>query len=231
MITDSLKPPRRRRRLPESNGSLDLATVKWVVLHMSVLRTLYLSARHRGWFFVSRGTRVKVGPGSTIDIPKGSYLFVGFFHFTPTPCSIHLGRKARLSVEGTAQILCGTRVFVNDGGHLEIGTRSFINGYSTVTCFKHIKIGSGCAIAWNTNILDANIHELIVDGVPQPRSQHVTIGDNVWVGTGATILPGVTIGDGSVVGAGSVVTSDVPAKTVVAGNPARIIRAEVSWQP
>jgi acetyltransferase-like isoleucine patch superfamily enzyme len=230
MIIDNLKILQRRRWLPEGNGSLDLETIKRVALHVSVLRTLYLSVRHRGWFVVSRGTRLKVGPGSNIDIPKGSYLFVGFAHFTPMPCSIHLGRQARLSVEGTAQILRGTRVFVNDGGHLEIGTRSFINDCSTITCFNHIKIGSGCAIAWSTNILDASIHELFADGAPHPRSKHITIGDNVWVGTGATILPGVTIGDGSVIAAGSVVTSDVPGNAVVAGNPARIVRAEASWR-
>lgn len=45
-----------------------------------------------------------------------------------------------------------------------------------------------------------------------------------WIGAGASILPGVTIGENSVVGAGSVVTKDVPADTIVAGNPARIIR-------
>lgn len=50
------------------------------------------------------------------------------------------------------------------------------------------------------------------------------VGDNVWIGNRAIVLPGVTIGDGAVVGAGSVVTRDVPARTVVAGNPARVVR-------
>ena len=57
-------------------------------------------------------------------------------------------------------------------------------------------------------------------GLPDP----VTVGNDVWIGGGVTILPGVTIGDGSVIGAGSVVTHDVPPHTLVAGNPARIIR-------
>ena len=52
----------------------------------------------------------------------------------------------------------------------------------------------------------------------------VHIGRRVWIGAGATILPGVTIGENSVVGAASVVTHDVPANTIVAGNPAKIIR-------
>lgn len=46
----------------------------------------------------------------------------------------------------------------------------------------------------------------------------------VWIGAGATILPGVTVGENSVVGAGSVVTHDVEPNTIVAGNPARLIR-------
>jgi acetyltransferase-like isoleucine patch superfamily enzyme len=52
----------------------------------------------------------------------------------------------------------------------------------------------------------------------------VVLGDDVWIGADATILKGVTIGDRAIVGAGAVVTSDVPADTVVAGNPARVIR-------
>ncbi|PSK40402.1 hypothetical protein C7M61_000037 [Candidozyma pseudohaemuli] len=52
----------------------------------------------------------------------------------------------------------------------------------------------------------------------------ITVGNNVWFGSNIVVLPGVTIGDGSVVGAGSVVTKDVPANTVVVGNPARVIK-------
>ena len=47
---------------------------------------------------------------------------------------------------------------------------------------------------------------------------------NAWVGAGATILPGVTVGENAVVAAAAVVTKDVPANTIVAGNPAKIIK-------
>jgi len=50
------------------------------------------------------------------------------------------------------------------------------------------------------------------------------LGNDVWVGGNVSILPGITINDGAVVGAGSVVTKDVPANTVVAGNPAKFIK-------
>lgn len=220
---------RRARLLPESNSRAGLSVFLRVASHVSITRTLFLSARYRGWCLVSRGTRLKTGRGSRIRISPGGFLFLGFAHFTPLPCSIHLGREARLMVTGTVQIHRGTRVFVHDGAHLEIGSRTFINDCSTITCFEHITIGARCSISWNTNILDTHVHQLVVNGRARPRGQKVTIGDHVWIGTGAMILPGVTVGDGAVVGAGSIVTRDVAAKVVVGGNPARVIRDGVSW--
>jgi acetyltransferase-like isoleucine patch superfamily enzyme len=230
-VQDPAKSTRQSSRLiPESSGGLGLHVILRVALHVSVVRTIYWSVRNRGWCVLSRGTRLKVGPGSKFDIPSGSFLFLGFAQFTPTPCSIQLGKSATFSIHGTVQILRGARIFVNDGGHLEIGTSSYISDYSTVTCFEHIKIGSGCSISWNTNILDTNIHELIVQGHARPRSRPVVIGDQVWIGTGAIILAGTTIGDLAVVAAGSVVTSNVPSGVVVGGNPARVINEHVSWR-
>ena len=138
---------------------------------------------------------------------------------------MHLGRDAELLVHGTAQILRGTRVFVNDGGRLSLGSRTYVNDCSTLTCFEELSIGSGCSVSWNTNILDTNIHQLWADGEARPRSAPVRIEDGVWIGTGATILPGVTVGTGAVVAAGSVVTADVPPHALVGGNPARVIRS------
>jgi phosphonate metabolism protein (transferase hexapeptide repeat family) len=56
------------------------------------------------------------------------------------------------------------------------------------------------------------------------RAHHVTIGHDVWIGHGAIVLPGRHIGTGAVIAAGAIVTKDVPAYTIVAGNPARIVR-------
>ena len=53
----------------------------------------------------------------------------------------------------------------------------------------------------------------------------IHIGKNCWLGAGVIVVPGVTIGDNTVIGAGSVVTRDIPAWSVAAGNPCRVIRA------
>jgi maltose O-acetyltransferase len=85
-----------------------------------------------------------------------------------------------------------------------------------------VSIGDGTTISSAVEILahDASTRRHIGYTIVAP----VTIGRRVYVGAGAIILPGVTIGDGAVVGAGSVVTHDVPAGTVVAGVPARVLR-------
>ena len=198
-------------------------------LRISVFRTLYLSARCGGRVIVFRGTRLQLDRGSRIHVPRGSRLILGRSHFVGTPCSLNIRRNACLTVHGDVTIFRGTRMVIDEGAHLEIGHQSYINYDSAVTCFEHITIGSNCAISWNTNIFDGNAHELIVAGVPRPRTRPVHIGNNVWIGTGAIVLA-ATIGDGAVVAAGSVVTSDVPGEVAVAGNPARIAKQDISWR-
>ena len=56
------------------------------------------------------------------------------------------------------------------------------------------------------------------------RGHHVHIGHDVWIGHGAVVLPGRSVGTGAVIAAGAIVTKDVPAYTIVAGNPARVIK-------
>jgi acetyltransferase-like isoleucine patch superfamily enzyme len=119
-------------------------------------------------------------------------------------------------------------MLVMNDAHLEIGSETSINYDSAITCLKYISIGSDCQISWNVNIFDGNAHELIIAGVPRPRHTPVRIGANVWIGTGSIVM-GAAIGEGTVVGTGSVVVSDVPAKVLVAGNPARVIREDISW--
>jgi len=63
-----------------------------------------------------------------------------------------------------------------------------------------------------------------MDGKSYPTKGDTNVGNDVWLGYGATIMPGVTIGDGAIVATKSVVTSDVPPYAIVGGNPAKVIR-------
>ena len=107
-------------------------------------------------------------------------------------------------------------------GSLVLGERVFINTGATVVANHSIVVGDHCLIGDLVAIYDSDHHPM--EPSRPTRFAPVRLGANVWVGRSATILPGVTIGDHAVIAAGSIVTGDVPARTLVAGVPARPIR-------
>ncbi|HJB43397.1 MAG TPA: sugar O-acetyltransferase, partial [Candidatus Coprenecus merdipullorum] len=86
-----------------------------------------------------------------------------------------------------------------------------------------VRIGDGCQIGHNVVFATLN-HFLEPEKRKMTHSAPIVLGKNVWVGSNATILQGVTIGDNAVIGAGAVVTGDIPANTVAAGVPAKVIK-------
>jgi maltose O-acetyltransferase len=112
------------------------------------------------------------------------------------------------------------------GGNIRLGARFFANFDCVMLDGALITIGDDVLLGPKVGLYTSN-HALDpgerVAGACVARP--ITIGDRVWIGGGVTVLPGVTIGDEAVVGAGSVVTKDVPAGTVFAGNPGRVLRA------
>ncbi|MDE6153315.1 MAG: sugar O-acetyltransferase [Muribaculaceae bacterium] len=111
------------------------------------------------------------------------------------------------------------------GCNVHIGEDFFANFNLTILDEAEVRIGDHAFIGPNVSIYTA-CHPLDADerNTGAEWALPVTIGDSVWIGGGAIILPGVTVGSNVVIGAGAVVTRDVPDNTVVAGNPARIIK-------
>jgi maltose O-acetyltransferase len=111
------------------------------------------------------------------------------------------------------------------GQNIHIGDHVFLNILRTILdCGEvhighHVMIGPGVQIYTAAHLLQA---EARIEGWEEAKP--IVIEDNVWIGGSAILLPGVRIGRNGVVGAGAVVSRDVPANTVVAGNPARVIR-------
>lgn len=111
------------------------------------------------------------------------------------------------------------------GYNIHLGKRFYANFDCVFLDICPITFGDDCMLAPGVHIYTAT-HP--IDPIERISGYEfgkpVTIGDRVWIGGGAIINPGVTIGDEAVIASGAVVTKDVPPRTVVGGNPARVIK-------
>ena len=120
--------------------------------------------------------------------------------------------------------------YTDCGKNIHFGQNVFVNSGCRFQDQGGVWIGDNALIGHNAVLATLNHN-------PDPAKRanlipaKIVIGNNVWLGANVTVLPGVTIGDGAIVAAGAVVTKDVPANTVVAGVPAKVIRTIVSDAP
>jgi acetyltransferase-like isoleucine patch superfamily enzyme len=160
---------------------------------------------------------------------------------------IQFNKNTELSVIiGSGGILSNNIIFESNKGLVEIGDSCWIGGNSSIITRNHVKIGNHVSISWDVTIYDHDGNSLNYLDRRKEMSNYVknfytadflkdfdwskvsskpiTIEDDVWIGFGATILKGVTIGKGAIIAAKAVVTKDVPKFSIVAGNPAKIIK-------
>jgi maltose O-acetyltransferase len=150
--------------------------------------------------------------------------------------NIRLGARARIHGDLSA---CAD-------GIIEMGADSKIGPGSQIRCVNKVIIGDLSAMATNCVIVDNNNHPVnpvdreIMRMTPSGSferswknsdSAPIIIGRNVWIGENARICKGVTIGDGAVIAANAVVTKNVPANSVAAGNPAKIVKTDIDQLP
>lgn len=115
-------------------------------------------------------------------------------------------------------------LYADFGKNIHVGENVFINACCQFQDHGGVYLGDGCQIGHGVVFATLN-HPLARSERRHTVPAPIRLGRDVWVGSNATILPGVSIGDGAVVGAGAVVTRDVPPDVVVAGVPARVIKA------
>jgi acetyltransferase-like isoleucine patch superfamily enzyme len=160
------------------------------------------------WFPTSLPDNVYVGSDSWL------YSSFAFLHYqSRLPRGVAIGKNSGIYI--------GTLFDLGSEGSVEIGDFCTIVG-AIISSNGHVRIGNYGLIA----------HEVIIAassfGRPplgsEPKSAEIIIGNNVWIGMRAVILGGISIGDGAVIGAASVVDFDVPPLSLVAGNPAHVVK-------
>lgn len=148
---------------------------------------------------------------------------------------------------GSNSLLQCNLIFEKETGNISIGDRTYIGGGTRIISINNVEIGNDVTIAWGCTIYDHNSHSIYweersndtlqcIQDYKQTgnfiknkewgkvKSEPIKICDKAWVGFDCVILKGVTVGEGAVIGARSVVTNDVLPYTVVAGNPARVVK-------
>ena len=128
------------------------------------------------------------------------------------PATLHLGARSYIAAQA----------YVTDD--VRIGADCTLNPFTTVR--GTVRLGDGVRIGAHTSLLGFN-HSSAIDRPihRQPvTSRGITVGDDVWIGSHVVVVDGVGIGDHCIIGAGAVVTKDIPAWSVAAGNPARVLR-------
>lgn len=134
-------------------------------------------------------------------------------------------RKDAVFTTNYFKMISGCRIKLKPNAKLTIKS-GYMNSNSCIICDKEINIGDDVTIASGVVIRDSDSH--IIDD--KESTKPINIGNHVWIGTNAIILKGVNIGDNVVIGAGAVVTKEIPSNCLAAGNPAKIIRKNITWK-
>ncbi|MFD2203711.1 acyltransferase [Shivajiella indica] len=196
-------------------------------LGWSILRGL----AHRWRFKKIRGLFL-VGKGVTLR--QAHYIEAGKNFILQDHCEVNgLSQRGlifgdKVSI-GSYAIIRPTNLYGGEPGiGLKMGNNSNIGAYSYIGCSGYIEIGDNVMISPRVSIYSENhnfdqLDKVMIDqGVTR---SFVKIEDDCWIAANSVILSGVTIGKGSVVAAGSIVTKDVPPYSIVAGNPAKVIKS------
>ena len=171
--------------------------------------------------------------GKRVTLRQVHYLSVGKSFIAQDHCEINcLSRRGitfgdKVTV-GSYALIRPTNLYGGEPGEgLRVGNNSSIGPYSYIGCSGYIEIGNNVMISPRVSIYSENhnfddTHLPMIDqGVTR---SFVKIEDDCWIAANSIILAGVVIGKGSVIAAGSVVTKDVPPYSVVAGNPAKLLK-------
>ena len=152
---------------------------------------------------------------------------------------INIGQHSTQIRIGAGTVVDGQLLVFPHGGQISLGEWCYVGEGTRIWSATHIDIGDRVMISHNVNIFDnlthplsaslrhKHFHHIATLGHPSRidlGEKPVKIGHDAWIAAGAMILRGVTVGEGAIVGAGAVVTRDVAPWTVVAGNPARVVR-------
>lgn len=162
------------------------------------------------------------GKGNIVNIHDGANMYYSNFQIDGNDNYINLN-----SCSGIMNL-----TLRGDNCLVTIGKETSMEGVYMICMGKEniISIGNNCMFSGDIELWNTDSHLITdIDGKQLNPSLPIKIGNHVWVGKHVRILKGVTIGDNSIIGMNAVVTHDVPANSIVVGNPAKVVKSGVTW--
>lgn len=174
------------------------------------------------WFYTGYMTRNFYHWGDKSKM--GFYMHISGESMIKVMNNVYIGSNSALTASCMDNEI--SRIKISIGDDCMLGSDNHITAINGITIGKGLRTGKGVLISDNAHGNPSELAQLQIHPNLRPLYSKgpIEIGDNVWIGENVAILAGVTIGNGAVIGANSVVTHDVPAYSVVAGCPAKIIK-------
>lgn len=174
----------------------------------------------------------------TLSVAKGGrYRFgTGFYGFMDGRERSLIRVRGTLKLLGSVGVGSGAKWDIGSEATLTVGGGTHFSPNTLIIAANQITIGTGCTIAWDVQIIDADFHahgpvgrldELHHSQFTAP----ITIGNRVWIGSNTKIYKGVSIADGCIIAGGSVVNKSIDApNSLIAGIPAKVVKSGVEWK-
>lgn len=210
-----------------------------ILMKMSKFKTLVYNLRlytiKKKWIdklfliVAYNGSKIKLSKEIKVNII--GRLFIGnpftnkFYESCKYQTLLNMKKKSELNIYGSVSLGPECKIVVEESAKLTINDKTYFSAESKILCCNEIIIGEKCSISWNTLIMDSNgksINGKEING-------KIIIGNNVWIGANSVILKNSNIGNGCVVAANSVVRGIFPDNSLIAGNPAKVIKENISW--
>ncbi|MFA6809376.1 MAG: acyltransferase, partial [Eubacteriales bacterium] len=197
---------------------------------ISFLKNNYLSSFLEGRYILPTAYSVlQISKKATLNI-KG-IVIIGHKRYKHTHLETRLlvEDDAKFKVTGNWSVGYGSDIEIFKGAVLEVGSGGATNTNLSLICGEKIVIGNDVMIGRDVTIRDNNGgHYINIQGYK--NSKPILIDNKVWIGEKVIIMPGVHIGEGAIIAAGSLVINNVPAHSLVSGNPAKVIYDNVLWK-
>lgn len=209
----------RLLKMPFSDFSL-CKVLKYNTLSQIISETYFAPYKH---------TAIQIDKTASLKI-NGLFQF-GFKRIKGSKLDSRLlvEKGASLEVNGPCRVFYGADIEVFKGAKLVIQGGGGPNINFTCICGDYIEIGKNVQIGRGVTIRDNNGSHYI-NRTGYKNTKPVIIGDKAWLCEGCTIMPGVKVGEGAIVGAHAFVTQNVPAHSIVSGNPAQVVDTDVLWK-